>query len=306
MKPNHHAQSGSSLLLVLAVMFILGTTLAGLLAGLNTYIDRQSSRYAGLRAYHMALSGLAFAMEPEIDRDADILNRDINELEGYQATFTSENSRLNINALVLGNDRGPLERLFLEWGLDPVETDTLVDRLIDWVDPDSLKRLNGAEELDYLAINRTGQPRNGSFKSLEEMEQVLGMERLTEVRPDWKDYFTVHVNTQLNLTDADPQVIAAFLDLPLAQVEAFTDYRKGIDRIENTGDEPELSNIGEVLSIMGASLNLPAETLSKIGLNSTHRRIVSVGRAGEKQYRIEVITAITGNTNRNNIVWLEL
>lgn len=297
---------GSSLLFVLAVMFILGLALTGLLAGLNSYIEIQANRHAGLRAYQMALSGLAFALEPDLPRDAEILNADFDGVEGYSVEISSENALLNLNSLLLGNKQEVLQRLFEFWGLDPMEAEILTDRMIDWVDGDSLQRLNGAEELQYRNAGRRGQPRNASFQSLDEVEQVLGMERLSEVQPNWRDAFTVEVNSQLNLLDARADVIAAYLDLPVDSVEQFVDYRNGPDRVKNSGDEPADITIEEALGIMGGSLAMPPEILSSVGTTSTHHRIISIGRAGNKTYRIAVIAPNSGNLRKNQLTWLEL
>jgi type II secretory pathway component PulK len=301
--PSH--RRGSTLMLVLVFMFILGTTMAALVQAVNGYLDREISRHAGFRAYQLALSGLAIGMEAEIPADDALLRQQINDQERFEVTFESENRRININGLLLSNDQAVLERLFLEWGLDRVEAGTLIDRLIDWVDPDSLKKLNGAEEIDYMNLGRRGQPRNGAFQSLEEMGQVMGMERLTELRPDWRKYFTVWVNSQLDVMEADPAVLVAFLDVSIEQAEDFAAYRQGDDGIIHTEDDPVFESVEQVLAYMGTG-TADEELLAKLTLDASSRRIVSTGHAGTTTHTIEVIVPVSENIQRQNIVWLKL
>lgn len=51
----------------------------------------------------------------------------------------------------------------------------LVDAILDWRDPDSLRRASGAEEAEYRAAGLGHGPRNGVFQSIEELSLVLGM-----------------------------------------------------------------------------------------------------------------------------------
>ena len=53
-------------------------------------------------------------------------------------------------------------------GVDLNERDQMIDCLLDWVDPDNLVRLNGAEEEpDY-------KPSNAPLKTLDELKRVRG------------------------------------------------------------------------------------------------------------------------------------
>ena len=71
----------------------------------------------------------------------------------YEVRITGEGGRLNLNWLLAGENPVRLEMLrkYLEIkGVDLNERDHMIDCLLDWVDPDNLVRLNGAEnEGDY-------------------------------------------------------------------------------------------------------------------------------------------------------------
>lgn len=74
------------------------------------------------------------------------------------------------------NAAGPglLDRLLEPVVADQAQRQQLVDVIQDWRDPDSLRRLYGAEATDYSAAGRSG-PRDAPFAHPVELLQVLGM-----------------------------------------------------------------------------------------------------------------------------------
>jgi general secretion pathway protein K len=53
-----------------------------------------------------------------------------------------------------------------------------VDAILDWRDEDDLRLLNGAEDPDYDAAGRPYGAKDGPFDSVEELQQVLGFDRV--------------------------------------------------------------------------------------------------------------------------------
>ena len=86
-------------------------------------------------------------------------------------SMTDETAQIDINTANAELLRG----LFLSQGLSADEATALVDAIADWKDPDTLKRLNGAEEPEYLAAGLAYKPSNAPFQSIEELNRVLGM-----------------------------------------------------------------------------------------------------------------------------------
>jgi general secretion pathway protein K len=78
---------------------------------------------------------------------------------------------------------GLLARFFAECGLADDRAQQLAARLHDYIDPDSLSRLNGAEREAYRDAGALA-PRNAPFEDVEEVWQVLGM---AEHRSAWRD-----------------------------------------------------------------------------------------------------------------------
>lgn len=68
-----------------------------------------------------------------------------------------------------------LSGLFRSVGLASDEADTIADRIADWRDRDTFRRLNGAESLEYQAAGYEYGPRNGPFQSVEEVQLVMGV-----------------------------------------------------------------------------------------------------------------------------------
>ena len=50
-----------------------------------------------------------------------------------------------------------------------------VDRILDWRDPDSERRPQGAEDIDYRRAGAGYGPRNGPFLDVNELSRVLGI-----------------------------------------------------------------------------------------------------------------------------------
>jgi general secretion pathway protein K len=82
-----------------------------------------------------------------------------------------ESAKIDINVAPDALLRG----LFLSAGLNDDQASSLLDAVLDWRDPDSLKRLHGAEEADYRAAGLDYGPANAPFQAIEELQLVLGM-----------------------------------------------------------------------------------------------------------------------------------
>lgn len=76
----------------------------------------------------------------------------------------------------LNHADGPLlVSLFQSAGLDASSSSRLVDKILDWRDPTSAKRLNGAKDRDYQTAGLSQRPRNGPFQSVDELQLVMDM-----------------------------------------------------------------------------------------------------------------------------------
>jgi general secretion pathway protein K len=85
--------------------------------------------------------------------------------------LTDESAKIDINTA----NNELLKGLFRYAGLGEEDAAKLLDAVLDWRDPDSLKRPFGAEEADYAQAGLKGRPANYPFQSTEELQLVLGM-----------------------------------------------------------------------------------------------------------------------------------
>lgn len=95
------------------------------------------------------------------------------EMDGVpvMVEIRDESAKIDINTAA-----DPLLRgLLVSSGVPDEEASRLLDAILDWRDPDSLKRPNGAEEQDYKAAGLPYKPANGPFQAIEELQLVLGM-----------------------------------------------------------------------------------------------------------------------------------
>lgn len=101
-----------------------------------------------------------------------------------------------------------LTRLMQGAGLDRQSATGLVDKILDWRDSTSLRRLNGAKDSDYRDAGRTYRPREGSFQSVGELRLVMGMTPALFSRVE--SAVTVYSGRQfVDSNVAPPQVLAA-------------------------------------------------------------------------------------------------
>jgi general secretion pathway protein K len=104
--------------------------------------------------------------------------------------------------------------------LDDLAATRVLDAIVDWRDPDDLRRPNGAEESDYRAAGLKYPPSNSQFETVGEIARVLGVapELFERVAP----VFTVYSRQAgINPMTASRDVLLA---LPNVTPEAVEDY----------------------------------------------------------------------------------
>ncbi len=88
-----------------------------------------------------------------------------------RVSVQDEGGKIDLNA---GQDV-LLRILFQSLGLDDQESAALADAIVDFRDPDDLRRLNGAEDADYALAGLAHDAKDAPFGAVEELHQVLGM-----------------------------------------------------------------------------------------------------------------------------------
>lgn len=280
------ASRGSALLIVLWVIAFLSFLMVTTMMVAMQDVETVASRQLVFRARQLAEIGLNIGAHPTVKAGDPLLRRNYSGAESYEASITTEEGRLNINALLTEERRGVLERLFESWGLKSAEAQAVVDCLMDWVDADDFKRLKGAERQDYKKDGVAGRPYNRPFRSLDEMLLVRGMEQVAEANPKWRDVFTLWGAGKLDINEAEPELIAIAADVPLSATQPLISTRNGPDGILHTADDEPLQSLEAAMTLLGVK---SPESAAKFTLHGLTQRVDSLGRVGNFARRISVV-----------------
>ncbi|MGH8212541.1 MAG: general secretion pathway protein GspK [Rhodanobacteraceae bacterium] len=172
-----HAR-GAALLFALWAVALLAALLAGLALGARSESEAALNLYTQTRARYAADAGVARAIEAL--RESDPARRWVPDGRAYQLEFDGARVQVRIDDVsgqVDLNAATPqvLTNLFLAAGADNAQAQALSDAVQDWRDSDDLPHAHGAEADTYKQAGLKWQPRNGPFRSSDELARVYGM-----------------------------------------------------------------------------------------------------------------------------------
>ena len=298
--PQKH--SGSTLMLALWALLLLSAVVFAWASMIKHGIDRAADANFALEARAMAHSGVAVALHPAVTGTSPMLNAQFPNERGFHATIKSEGGRLNLNYLLTGEN--PVRILLLKeylrtHGLSFQEREILVDCVLDWVDPDDIRRLNGAEaEGNY-------HPANHPFTSLDELKLVQGTQPLFDHYPGWRDDFTMMSTGPLDLETVSADILALLPGIGQQRAARFVQIRQGRDGEDGTKDDHIFRDLGEAMSYLGVSQQQAAQLGGLLAFKDPIVRITSVGFAGKTEKRVEVIARKIPGANPQIIQWTE-
>jgi Type II secretion system (T2SS), protein K len=232
--------------------------------------------------------------------------------QSFEARITGEGGRLNLNAIagaVIANPNSPARELLRKYleikGVDLNERDHMIDCLLDWIDPDNLVRLNGAED------DQGYQPTNGPLKTLDEVKRIRGWEEFAS-QPDWDADFTLNsVNqgnqaqsAQIDINSASRDVLLSLPGFAEPIVDRLLQLRRGPDNIEGTEDDYQLT-ANDVQSV-GVRLDQIPQLTGLIAYDSAVKRVVSVGKSGSTTRTVRMVLLKINNGSSRLISWKEL
>ena len=229
--------------------------------------------------------------------------------------MADEERRINLNT-VTKNNFLILSTLIQELGYEEEVALTVTHGVIDWRDPDDV--LNDSEygaELEYYqGLEKPYRPKNMQFESLEELLLIRGV--TPELFADLKPYVTLFPpggELRINFNTA-PEIMLRSLAIAVSGrasgtdendaeslVRKMLDYRRGDDRIENTGDD-------RIIEADGLMLNRREQALF-IRMSNLHRtrkaNFVRVFVTGVDQNRMvtSTIEAVIGRDNLDMVYW---
>ncbi len=261
-------------------------------------VDIVVSQKQSFRAGQLAEMGLAIGMNPTVKEYDPLLIQELSADEAFEVHLVSEGGRLNINSILQGGDRLLLEDLFQYWGLELADIDAIIDALTDWVDPDDLEGLNGAEFEYYQELGYENYPFNRPFYDIEEMALVRGIDLLSEYKPNWRDYFTLWSSGKLNVNEASAELLEAVALVSQETAEEFVELREGYDFVPDTEDDVVFESVGEAAAVLGIPES-DALVLGRLSASDPTLRVESTGYVADY---LKTIVLVVRNRESDPII----
>jgi general secretion pathway protein K len=285
-------RSGAALMLALWALFLLSAMVISWAIDINAQLALTGDANRTLEAEAMAASGAEVATNPQVSStDSAALHRSLGKNQSYNVRILGEGGRLHLNWILSGENPQRLEvlRKYLEVkGVDINERDRMMDCLLDFVDPDDIPRLNGAEsEPGY-------QPKNALLQRVEELKQVKGWEKFTS-RKDWDADFTLYSSGPIDLLWADRDVLLSLPGFNEQIVDRYLQYRRGPDGIDGTADDTPMQSLEQVGLALGFTPQqfLLLTSSGLVSVNDQVVRIVSLGTSSDVKRTIEMVVRKT-------------
>jgi general secretion pathway protein K len=296
---------GIAIVIVLWVVLVLSLLISGF--AFTMHVETQVASYARkeLKAEMLARSGIEVArMQLILDAQSptnsgfDALNQDwaTNELlyvdhELGDGTFnvkvTDEESKIPINRVT----DVQLKRLCGLLGVEPSDSDVIVDSILDWIEPGDLTRLNGAKSDYYESLSPPYRAKNAPMDRVEELLLIRGVTPelyqgtpatdTDPAVPGLSEVLTTMTSGTINVNTASAIVLQTMLGLDDTQVQAVISHRDGADGIPGTEDDMPFRSPAEFFAAVG---NLsPANTQAAqavVTVKSSFFTVKSTGQVG--------------------------
>ncbi len=293
-------RAGAALLLALWALFLLSALVINWALDIDSRLTLTGHDSRMLEAEAAACSGAEIAINPDVESGDSVLSGSLGANQTFDARITGEGGRLNITWLVAGENPQRLEilRKFLEVkGVELNERERMIDTLLDYVDPDDLPRLNGAEASDDY------HPKNALLQRIEELKEVKGWEAFT-ARADWEADLTLYSSGPVDLAWASRDVLLSLPGMNEPIVDRYLELRRGPDGIDGTPDDPVFESLDQVRVALGFSTEQFAQLSGLVGFKDKIMRVVSVGKSGEATRTVQMIIRKSGIPQM--IRWKEL
>ena len=291
-------------MLVLAAIILMSVSVMGVVQFMRYSLEEEGVASRDFRAMHLAESGIALGLSPQIQPGDPVLRQTVGSDSGFEVVISSEGSRIPLVSLTEENMLNGVYELFVDWGLSPNDARMVADSLADWVDTDDEVRSQGAESDYYEGRGFANFPRQQDFTSLEEMVLVRGMHLVEAIKPDWRNYFSANGDGFLDLNYAPKEIIVAVFGAQESNAENLIRERNGADGIPNTEDDVKLTS-DQIRNLLGLDEARFSQLASLFTEDHLTRRIESIGRIGESTYKITVIARRQTDGSLNYLARLE-
>jgi len=302
---NRRGTRAAAIMLALWALFLLSAMVISWALDINARLGLSSIANRNLEAEAMACSGAEVALHPSVKPGSPLLHGSFPQNQSFAARITGESGRLNLNriaAAAMADPKSPYREILRKYlevkGIDLNERDHMIDTLLDWIDPDNLVRLNGAEEEPGY------QPANGPLKTLAEVKRIRGWEEFTS-NPNWEDDFTLlsvnqgagqNAGAPIDVNSASRDVLLALPGFTEPLVDRFLELRRGPDGIEGTEDDVHFS-VGQATQPDQMSLQVALgfrqdqfnQLLPLITDTSQVVRVISVGKSASATRTVQMV-----------------
>ena len=223
--PPQRAQRGIALIMVLwltVLIAVIGSSFAYSMRGEALAARNTMSLAQARAAADGAVERTAFELSrPRVSPEAWVADGQPHTWsEGDIAltvTASDESARIDVNAAAEPLLKGLLQNV---GGLDPETAQRTLEAILDWRDPDDLRRPNGAEAQDYQSAGSKYVPTNSPFESVGELQRVLGVTPsvMARIAPTLTVYSR---QAGINLATAGRDVLLAMPVATPEQVDTF-------------------------------------------------------------------------------------
>lgn len=222
----------------------------------------------------------------------------------------SEAGKININTV----SEATLRKMIGNLGLEGEARDTVVDSILDWIDADDFRRMNGAENDYYQSLKEPYNCKNGNLDSIEELLLVRGVtpelfygKKGTKTgeegakAPDvgLKDIFSIYAPGELiDINSASSVVLRFALGIPdnVARLIVKAREEKAFESLQDirvrVPEFASLPSIGDVEKLIATQSVTPYYTIESRGRNKAEgsvrgvKAIVKIDRNDKRGYKI--------------------
>ena len=330
MKGNLESERGIALILVLWVMALLTVIAGEFCHAVRTEVNVTRNFKEETQTHYIAMSGLFWTCQELVvngylprpvsapgneDAPEDArwrINTDIPAAPfgggWFKVEKGNESGKVNLNR---AGER--LLRMMLNsFPLEEIDKTIIVDSILDWRDPDSLHRVNGAEDDYYLALPQPYKCKNGDFTSIEELLLVRGvtpqifhggLKNMVSVYQDKEepvrdarirnDRLVTFDFNRININAASPRMLGSLPGMTEDALQAIAKYR----------EKRDFRSLVDVQGVVGAAVYagiwpyittalLPYYTIASVGTFEGSRTrqgvqaVVKIDRTLKKGYEI--------------------
>jgi general secretion pathway protein K len=269
------ASAGFALVLVLWIISLL-TIMAGSFAltmrreSTVVSIAKDNAAALAMAEAGVAVGQLMLLNPDQIKRwraDGNIYQVNFGDAK-VRISLLAESGKFDINKV----NPQQLEALLSNTGLDEDRRKKLIGAILDWRDPDDLLSLDGAEKKEYRDAGLKYGPRNKPFKTIEELQMVLGVDEQTYTLLE--PMITVYSGqAQVNLKLATAKILKMLPNLDAELIDNFVISR--LDSAKNAMPAPEFpTTAGGILN--AANPNDAITVVSEAQMPDESSALVSV------------------------------